>query len=384
MAIASAGDALGLGDAADAQVDRESLPKFATAPPMIGAAEEKARMRRLISGEPDATPERRTAPPQASPEVLSFEGGPVEPAPAPEPARQAAAPAPAAAPPASDPDLEFEQRLLAAEPAPTVDPDAVNRAREAQIAKAQATLVDAAREIRLSPVQAMGQLGVTPAEITRQLVAAGHLPASVLEQRPTNEPSAIQIPEDADPLVKALARENAALKAELPSMRSQIGSVLTHLQERDRASQEAERRAQRQLVRSSTATEIRKIATRMPSLRESDGKLSREGELLVRLATTQAAEDLPDSLDPAAIASRAERIVRAVANEVGIKPKAARAEAALDPARRPPVPIVTGATAPRTVAGGQPAKRNYDFDDPEQRVAAMTDWFRNEASQPTA
>ena len=363
------------------------------APIVVPAEMEKTRIRDLIAGKvnvPDPADLGRRPEPVATlgvqPPSHPSDPPEVEAAPAGEPfdpySEAGVQPAPATAPAAStaDADAEFERTFLS-EPKPAAATASVADDVEAmrrQLAEKDGVIVEAAREFQRDPLGSMRQINVTPQRLIEQLRAAGYLTPDAAA--PTNVPA--DMPEDADPRLRALVAENAALKKTLPQLQQGLGSVVRHLAERDRRDEEVSRRAQRQLVMSQSEAHVAKLVQRMPTLRTGDGKLNREGELLKRLAIERLGNKIPEGADPAAALKIAESVLAEEARSAGIKPKAERAAAALDPARRPPVPITRGATAPR-VGPGQAAARAGKFDDQEWRQAEMLRWF-TESTAPEA
>lgn len=363
-------------------------------PPIVVPAEmEKTRIRDLIAGKvgvadpadlgrrPEPVAARAEPPlPPSDPLAVSTPpaGEPFDPY-APEGGEQEA-PAAAPATAANDADAEFERNFLA-DPKPAAAPTSVADDVEAmrrQLAEKDGIMVEAAREFQRDPTGALRQIGVSPQRLIEQLRASGYLPNE--SAPPQNIPA--DMPEDADPRLRALMAENSALKKTLPQLQQGLGSVVRHLAERDRRDDEASRRAQRQLVMSQTEAHVSKLVQRMPTLRTSEGKLNREGELLKRLTIGQLGNVIPDGTAPDAALKIAEGVLAKEARDAGIKPKSERAAAALDPARRPPVPITRGVTAPRGSPGNAP-NRGGNFDDQEWRQNEMLRWF-TENTAPSA
>jgi hypothetical protein len=257
---------------------------------------------------------------------------------------------------------------------------AENTRREQALARANDTMVDAAREFHRDPVAAAEKIGIPPERLLEELRKRG-----LATEEPAAHGKVAELPDDADPLAKGLYAENQALKRKLERVDTEIGGIKQHLSESERHQRAAALQSQNAAALSGVKSELTAAVAKIPSIRLAEGVASPEGKLLVQVVMTQLQQEVAAYGQPVSqdqVRDRAKKLFKEKVDEVGISTKAAQARAALSGDRRnAPTPIRTGTTVPMPAPGGEKQKPGqFDFSNDDARRAAMDSWWEANAA----
>ncbi len=231
------------------------------------------------------------------------------------------------------------------------------------------------------------KLGMSDHEIRTQLARAGFGP---LESAAGNAPTPVTaLPDDADPLAKALHAENRRKDQEIAELRRRMdGFEQSNQQERARRSQETTEAA-RLAVLSGIKHELTATALKMPSMREADGQLSPTAKVLVDSTSLRIENELratPRVPEHAIVRNRAMQLFGETARSSGIISKAEQARRAIERPKAA-VPARAGTTV-QGVHPGAPTTRPaptkmqpFDWTDDDQRHRAMRAAMDNIAAE---
>jgi hypothetical protein len=252
--------------------------------------------------------------------------------------------------------------------------------KEQALARSNDLMIDAAREFQRDPVGAAEKIGIKPDRLLDELRSRG---LATDAAAPTNGRAAA-LPDDADPLAKALHAENQALKRKLERYDNEIGGIKQHLSESDKRSRVAALQSQQAAALSGAKSELVAMAARMPSMQEAPGKLNPTGKLLVDAAMTrlrQEVEAYGQPVEAGQLKPRATNLFGTLAREVGVTPKTQQARNALS-RQNAPTPIRTGTTVPLAAAGTEKSKPGqFDFSNDDARRQAMDAWWESQAAE---
>lgn len=227
------------------------------------------------------------------------------------------------------------------------------------------------------PVGSLRRLGLSDDDIAARMSAAG-LPVGRAAQAP---PTAVALPEDADPTTKALFHQNEDLRRTLSQQQRAIEDMRqTAEMERQQRSEQANEAARLATI-SGVKSELLASASKMPSMRGADGKISQLGDVLVdatmlRLEREMSVSGVPDH---AAVRQRAFALFGEQARAKGITPKAEQARKAIE-GRKPPIPSRPGTTIAGVHPGAAaqlaaPKLGTFDFSDDDARKRAGRAWM---------
>jgi len=246
--------------------------------------------------------------------------------------------------------------------------------KQQALARANDLMIDAAREFQRDPIGAAEKIGIKPERLAEELRARGLVDTA---GKPAG--AAVEtLPDDADPLAKALYLENQALKRQNARYDNEIGGIKKTLVETGERTRAAELLRQQSAALSGAKSELTAMAAKMPSMQESAGKLNATGKALVALVATRLEQDVRaygQPVDAVTLRPHAVKLFSELAREIGITPKAQQARNALS-RQRDPVPTRTGTTLPPTQAAAERSKPgSIDFSNDDARRQAMDAWF---------
>lgn len=250
-----------------------------------------------------------------------------------------------------------------------------------QRAQAMATawekvMADTRNGLTQDPIRALRQLGMSDAEIRQKLSQSGFAGAATNDDAPAA--SVTKLPDDADPMARALFNENRRKDRELAELRSEVGGIKQSMeQERAQRSAQANEAARLALL-SGVKSDLKATALKMQSMREQDGSLSKVGSLLVDAACIRLENELRHSSqipDVGAVRQRAFTLFGQQAREHGVTPKLQAARNAIERPTKP-VPARAGTTNvgvhPGASGVARPGQRaGFDWSDDTQRRNAM-------------
>lgn len=236
-----------------------------------------------------------------------------------------------------------------------------------------------ARGMRGDLIGAARRIGMSDSEITAQFTRQGLAPLNAAA--PRNTPTVTSLPEDADPIAKALFAENRAKDQMISQLSQRVdGMEQSTAQERVQRQRETNETARLATI-SGVKSHLKATALKMPSMRDASGQLSPTASVLVDYTMLQVDREINSEAVPEheAVRARAIQLFGLKAREHGVTSKADQARRALEQ-RKPPVPARAGTTNSGVHPGSPPATRAspgtpqrlaFDWTDDDQRKRAM-------------
>lgn len=233
--------------------------------------------------------------------------------------------------------------------------------QQAELMRERQALAGATRLLQENPVVALEHLGVSRDQLAQQL---GVTPAGMAQPQ---HPSPIQLDEDADPALRAMADQMQHQQSLIQQLTAQIQGQTQHLQQRDAAREASQRQVAREGLLAGVRSKLSRSVSASPRLKGPLGDSMAEN---VMLEIEQNIENLPQ--DPDQLYGEAVNRMRARVKKYGLS-KEAKARAAKKARSRGgdgnPVPTQAGRTArPKPIHPVDDQGVDYSNDD--QRLAA--------------